>query len=66
MLLTLALMLSTDDEKIDVEIKKLYTERSKLVSELRDLEYGDPLRGHDLKPLGRDEIAAIRANLPGF
>lgn len=57
---------NTDQQTIDVEINKLRSEQKVLVSKLRELECQAPLTGFDLKPLDRNELSALSANLPGF
>lgn len=64
--LILKMYLITDQIQIDVEINKLRSDQKVLVCKHRDLEYLDPLRGHDLQPLSSGEINAFKDNLPGF
>lgn len=56
----------SDQIQIDVEINKLRSDQKVLVCKHRDLEYLDPLKGHDLQPLSSGEINAFKDNLPGF
>lgn len=56
----------SDQQTIDVEINKLRSEQKVLVSRLREIECQAPLVGFDLKPLDRNELAALSQNLPGF
>lgn len=65
-LLTYEFSSSTEQNSIEVEIKKLHSDQKVLVGQHRDLEFLDQYKGHHLAPLSRDEIAAFRSNLPGF
>lgn len=56
----------TDQQSIDIETNKLRSEQKVLVSKLRELECQAPIVGFDLKPLDRNELSALSANLPGF
>lgn len=57
-------LLAKDAAQIETEIGQLRTEQKVLVSRQRDLEHEQPLRGFDLKPLSRAELAAIGASVP--
>lgn len=56
----------SDQQVLDIEINKIRSEQKVHVNDLRDLEYQSPLKGFDLKPLDRNELAAMKANMPGF
>uniref|UniRef100_A0A1B0GLE5 p53 and DNA damage-regulated protein 1 n=2 Tax=Lutzomyia longipalpis TaxID=7200 RepID=A0A1B0GLE5_LUTLO len=59
-------LLVKDQEVIDSDIERLRNEQRKLVNELRDLEHLSPVKGFDMKPLARDEMSALQANLLNF
>jgi len=59
-------LLQTDQNVINQEINKLRSDQKVLVSQHRDIEFAEPLKGFDLNPMNRDEIGVLRTNLPGF
>uniref|UniRef100_A0A2M4B034 p53 and DNA damage-regulated protein 1 n=1 Tax=Anopheles triannulatus TaxID=58253 RepID=A0A2M4B034_9DIPT len=59
-------LLRKDQRTTEADIERLRGEQKELVARQRDLEHERPLRGFDLKPLSKAEIAGIRSNLPGF
>ncbi|XP_055687514.1 p53 and DNA damage-regulated protein 1 [Lutzomyia longipalpis] len=59
-------LLVKDQGVIDSDIERLRNEQRKLVNELRDLEHLSPAKGFDMKPLARDEMSALQANLLNF
>ncbi|XP_035782102.1 p53 and DNA damage-regulated protein 1-like [Anopheles albimanus] len=59
-------LLRKDQRTTEEDIERLRAEQKVLVARQRDLEHERPLRGFDLKPLSKAEIAGIRSNLPGF
>ncbi|XP_014253053.1 p53 and DNA damage-regulated protein 1 [Cimex lectularius] len=52
-------MLEKDQKVLDIEINKVRSDLKVKVNKLRDLEYNDPLKGFDLKPLSRQEMSAV-------
>lgn len=59
-------MYLTDQQVIEQEINKLHSDQKVFLNQLRDLEHLSPLAGFDLKPLDRNEVAALSANIPRF
>jgi hypothetical protein len=47
---------------VEKEITKLRNEQKLLITKQRDLEFEKPVKGYDLKPLSKAEIAGLRAN----
>ncbi|XP_034476115.1 uncharacterized protein LOC117783052 [Drosophila innubila] len=57
-------LLKKDQQQIEQEINKIYSEQKILVNRHRDVEYRSPFSGTHLKPLARKEFDALKANLP--
>ncbi|CAH1408355.1 unnamed protein product [Nezara viridula] len=52
-------MLNEDQNVLDVEVNKIRSELKVKVNKLRDLEFEEPVPGLHLKPLTKDEFAAV-------
>uniref|UniRef100_A0A0K8TR70 P53 and DNA damage-regulated protein 1 n=1 Tax=Tabanus bromius TaxID=304241 RepID=A0A0K8TR70_TABBR len=57
-------ILQKEKVRVDAEINKLRSDEKIFLEKLRYLEYTSPIKGLNLKPLDRDEISAIKSNMP--
>jgi len=57
-------MLPADQHQIEQQINLIYSDQKLLVNKHRDLEFKSPFSGTNLKPLGKKEFDALKANLP--
>uniref|UniRef100_A0A1B6H2X5 Uncharacterized protein n=1 Tax=Cuerna arida TaxID=1464854 RepID=A0A1B6H2X5_9HEMI len=58
-------LLNKDQVTINSEINKIRSDLKVKVNKLRDLEFESPLPGLDLKPMTREEMAAVNQVLGG-
>ncbi|XP_037715005.1 uncharacterized protein LOC119550416 [Drosophila subpulchrella] len=57
-------LLKKDQHQIEQQINLIYSDQKLLVNKHRDLEFKSPFSGTNLKPLGKKEFDALKANLP--
>ncbi|XP_059470469.1 p53 and DNA damage-regulated protein 1 [Neocloeon triangulifer] len=52
-------ILKKDLQELDIESNRIRSELKEKVNLVQELEFKDPLKGYDLKPLSRTEMSAV-------